>query len=205
MYIEHQTSLGLVTLTRGEVILFEQKFYRFCERVVKAIKGFTGVLLFFMLLVIVFQVFWRGILGLPTPWTEEISAYLIIYITFVGGIAVMIRGEHLSIDLVTELCSAKTREWIQVAYNVVFIFVCSWLAFYGTKMCLNPLLQKQVSPATNIPRVYIYMIMPISMALTDLYCIINSFFILKNKVLKRNITIQDLRKQVLENMETIES
>ncbi|MDD3996708.1 MAG: TRAP transporter small permease [Sphaerochaetaceae bacterium] len=178
--------------------MFEKRFYRFCEKTVAIIKGFTGILLCCMLLVVVFQVFWRGILGLPTPWTEEVSAYLIIYITFVGGIAVMIRGEHLSIDLVTEFCSPKLREWIQVIYNVVFIGVCSYLAFYGAQMCLHPLLQKQTSIATGIPRVYIYMIMPISMALCDLYCIIHLFFIFRNKILGRDTTIQEIKTQIIE-------
>lgn len=172
--------------------MFEEKFYRFCDKSVTVIKGLIGTLLCLMLLVVVFQVFWRDILNLNSPWTEEISAILITYITFIGGIAVMIRGEHLAIDLVTEHCSPKIREWIRILYSVVFIFVCTWLALYGTQFCLNPLLQKQTSIATGIPRVYIYMIMPITMILCDIYCVANLFFVIKNKITNNNSNACDI-------------
>ena len=181
--------------------MFEERFYRFCDKSVTAIKGLTGVLLCLMLLVVVFQVFWRNVLGLNSPWTEEISAILIIYITFIGGIAVMIRGEHLAIDLVTEHCSPKIREWIRTLYSFIFIFVCTWLAIYGTQFCLNPLLQKQTSIATGIPRVYIYMIMPITMILCDIYCITNLFFVLKNKITNNQNMVRDVENRDEDSVE----
>jgi TRAP-type C4-dicarboxylate transport system permease small subunit len=162
-----------------DVYMFEERFNRFCDKLVTVIKSFTGVLLCIMLLVVIFQVIWRDILSLPSPWTEEITTYLITYITFIGGIAVMIRGEHLTIDVVTERCSPKAKDLFQVLYCLVFIFVCTWLAVYGTEMCLSPLLRKQVSIATGIPRIYVYWVMPISMAICDIYCIFHLFFTLK--------------------------
>lgn len=167
--------------------MFEKKFYALCEKSVRVIKGIVGVLLCCMLLVVVFQVIWRGILRQPTPWTEEISTYLVTYITFLGGIAVMIRGEHLAIDLVTEHVSPRFREWFQVLYGLIYLFVCTYLAVYGFQLCANPLIQKQLSIATQIPRVYIYVIMPVSMVLCDLYCIFNLFFIVRRLLgMKKN-------------------
>ena len=162
--------------------MFEQKFNRFCDKVVTVIKGFTGILLLAMLLVVVFQVFWRGVLKLPTPWTEEASTYLVTYITFIGGIAVMIRGEHLTIDLVTEHVSEKMRAWFQVIYCAVFLFVCGYLAFYGAQLCLSPLIYKSRSIAMQIPKVIVYAVMPFSMGLSVIYNVFHLYFLIKHIV-----------------------
>ena len=171
------------------MFVFEKKFYQICDKLVIAIKWFIGVLFFFMLLTIIFQVVWRNILTLSSPWTEEVSVYLMTYITYIGGIAVLIRGEHLAIDLVTERCPAWMKEWFQVLYIFVFLFVCTYMTIYGAKFCLNPLMQAQKSIATGIPRVYIYMIMPVSMAVCDIYCLFDLFFIFR-RMGKKQTAIQ---------------
>lgn len=178
--------------------MFETKFYRFCNKVVTVIRYITGFMMLCMLLVVVTQVIMRGILSLPTPWTEEISTYLVTYITFIGGIGVMIRGEHLAIDLVTEHVSPNMKKLFQVLYSLIFILVCSYLAYFGAELCLNPLIQRQLSVATQIPRVYIYMIMPISMILCDIYCFINLFFVIRHMIRKDDVDVRSLAKVQLE-------
>ncbi len=174
--------------------MFETKFYRFCNKAVTVIRYITGFFMLCMLLVVVTQVVMRGILSLPTPWTEEVSTYLVTYITFIGGIAVMIRAEHLAIDLVTEHVSPAIRKLFQVLYSLIFILVCTYLAVYGAELCLNPLIYKQLSIATQIPRVIIYAIMPISMILCDIYCIINLFFVIRHMIRKDDVDVRSLAK-----------
>lgn len=62
--------------------MFEKKFYTVCCRAMKVIRSISAVLLGALLLVVVFQIFARGIFNLPTPWTEEVCTILITYNTF---------------------------------------------------------------------------------------------------------------------------
>ena len=159
--------------------MFELLFYQFCNKLVKIIKGFIGILFCLMLLTITFQIVARNIFYMSTPWTEEITVYLMTYITYVGGIAVIICGQHFAIDLLTERISETAKNWLQVVYLLLFLAVCTYLAINGARFCLDPLMRLQRSIATNIPRVYVYMVMPISMFASIIYCLFHLFFILR--------------------------
>ena len=164
--------------------MIEEKFNHICDGMVFVIKKIIAAMLLAMLLVVVFQVFWRDILGKPSPWTEEISTYLITYITYIGGIAVMIRGEHIAIDLVTEHVGVRFKAFFQILYQIVYLFVCSYMTYFGFQMIMNPMIQKQVSIATEIPRVYIYAIMPICMGICIIICLMKLIFLIRHFIMK---------------------
>lgn len=167
--------------------MFETKFYTVCCRAMKVIRSISAVLLGALLLVVVFQIFARSIFNLPTPWTEEVCTILITYNTFIGGIVVMMRGEHIAIDLVSEHVSPKTRNIFQVIYLIVYIGVCTYLTYFGTKLCLSPTIYKQFAMATHFPRVAIYGIMPIGMCIAGIYCVIHLFFVVRHIINKETI------------------
>lgn len=160
--------------------MFEKKFYTICNRMIRVIRYISAVLLGLLLLVVVFQIFARGIFNIPTPWTEEVCTILITYNTFVGGIVVMMRGEHIAIDLVSEHVSPKAKNVFQILYLVVFLGVCAYLTYYGTQLCLSPMIYKQMALATGFPRVAIYGIMPIGMGIAGMYCLFHLFFVLRH-------------------------
>ena len=165
--------------------MFEKKFYRFWDNWVKATRIITGILILALLLVVVFQVFWRGILDKASPWTEEVCSLLITYVTFIGGIAVLHKGEHLAIDLVSERVSPKVKNAFQVLYILVYIFVSGYLAYYGAQLCLSPTIYMQKTIALQMPRVIIYLIMPICMGIQFIYCLFNLFFTVRRLFFKK--------------------
>ena len=160
--------------------MVERKFYLLCKQMIKGIRAICSVLMLFMLLVVVFQVFARGIFSLPTPWTEEVAIILVTYNTFIGGIAVMMKGEHLAIDLVSERVSKNVRSFFQILYILVFLGVCTYLVIYGTELCMDPIIYKQKTLATGFPRVALYGVMPACMGICDIYCIFHLFYIVRH-------------------------
>ena len=166
--------------------MFEKKFYGFWDKAVSVIRVITGLMILGLLLVVVFQVVWRGILDKPTPWTEEMCNILITYITFIGGIAVLHKGEHLAIDLVSEHVSPKVKNAFQVLYIIVYLFVSGYLAYYGTQLCLNPMIYLQKTQAMQIPRVTFYAIMPVCMGVQFLYCWFDLFFTVRRLFVRKN-------------------
>lgn len=165
--------------------MFEKKFYAFWDKAVSVIRVITGLLIGALLLVVIFQVVWRGILDKPTPWTEEMCNILITYVTFIGGIAVLHKGEHLAIDLVSEHVSPKVKNAFQVLYIVIYLFVSGYLAYYGTQLCLNPMIYMQKTIAMQIPRVLIYAIMPVCMSIQFVYCWFDLFFTVRRLFLRK--------------------
>ena len=156
--------------------MFEKKFYAFWDKSIGVIRVITGLLIAALLLVVLFQVVWRGILDQPTPWTEEMCSILITYVTFIGGIAVLHKGEHLAIDLVSEHVPSKVKNAFQVLYILVYLFVSLYLTVYGAQLCMNPMIYLQKTQAMQMPRVIIYAIMPVCMAIQVIYCLFQLVF-----------------------------
>lgn len=165
--------------------MFEKKFYAFWDKAVSVIRVITGLMILGLLLVVVFQVVWRGILDKPTPWTEEMCNILITYVTFIGGIAVLHKGEHLAIDLVSEHVSPRVKNVFQVLYIIVYLLVSLYLAYYGTQLCTNPMIYLQKTQAMQIPRVIIYAIMPVCMAIQTVYCSFDLVFTIRRLFLRK--------------------
>lgn len=169
--------------------MFEKKFYQFFDGWVKVIRKITGVMIGLLLLVVVFQVFWRGILDKASPWTEEICNLLITYVTFIGGIAVLHKGEHLCIDLVSAKVPKKVRNAFQVLYVLVYLFVSGYLAYYGAQLCMSPTIYMQKSIALQIPRVVFYVIMPVCMGIQFIYCLFDLFFTVRRLFFRKDDSV----------------
>ena len=167
--------------------MFEKKFYMGCKAIMKVIRLICAVLLGALLLVVVYQIFARGIFNIPTPWTEEVCTILITYNTFIGGILVMMRGEHIAIDLVSEHVSQRVRKMFHIIYLLVYIGVSAYLTIFGTQMCLRPTIYKQFGLATHFPRVALYGIMPLCMGIMCIYCIMHLLFALRHVFRKEEV------------------
>lgn len=60
----------------------------------------AGVLI--VLAITGFSVFRRYVLGTPVTWTDELSGYLVVGIVMFGAAETLRRGEHISVDLITD-------------------------------------------------------------------------------------------------------
>jgi len=84
----------------------------------------TGVLCVVALMVVVtYEVVSRYLLNAPTAWADEIAAYLLIEIVFLGLAQNLLRGDHIRIEIVTARTSARVRRWLDLlAYAAALAF-----------------------------------------------------------------------------------
>ena len=132
-------------------------------------RKFTASLMLLAIIVISFQIVARIIFLLPTPWTEEIGRFLLIWIAFSGSIGLIIKGEHLSIDILSVHFGPKLKKWARVINGIVFVAFSGFLFYYGLRLCMSPVVIIGRTSAMQIRRVYVYMILPISMGINTLY------------------------------------
>ena len=117
------------------------------------------------------------------------------HVTFIGGIAVLHKGEHLAIDLVSEHVSPKVKNAFQVLYILVYLFVSGYLTYYGTQLCLNPMIYLQKTQAMQLPRVTFYAIMPVCMGVQFVYCWFDLFFTVRRLFLRKGAqTVEKLEE-----------
>jgi len=59
--------------------------------------------------ILIAAVFWRYALNNAIPWSEELSKYLMVWLTFLGAPIALRHGSHINIDLLQQLmlCNGK--------------------------------------------------------------------------------------------------
>lgn len=123
---------------------------------------FIGMTLLFVTLLLFINVLARYCFGYSVKWAEELTRYLIIWLTFVGGSVCVRKGKHVGIDILLTICPIVMRKIIQFIIAIIGFLFSIVLVFYGWKITHNVMLSGQLSTAMMIPMYLIYISIPIS-------------------------------------------
>lgn len=146
----------------------KNKLDKFFAGIVFVQKKLCACLLLVMIVMVSMQVAGR-FMHAKFPWTEEITNYSLIWMTFIGSVGVLIKGEHLTVDLFLLRYTPVQRRIARVVIDLTVLIFTGLLFVFGTKLCMNPLIINGRTPALAISRVWIYASLPISMFFSSLY------------------------------------
>ncbi len=143
------------------------------------------VILFGMMtLTVTWQVFSRFALNSPSSFTEELSTYILIWISLLGGVYAFRKKAHIGIDILTNKLSEPfdkfSHYFIHFANILFFSFVFVW---GGLNLVMITLQLNQISASLKIKIGYIYFILPICGLLMIYYSI---YFLLYNKTILKD-------------------
>lgn len=133
--------------------------------------GIFAVLTTAMFLVVFSQVIFRYVLNQPSPWTEELSRYLFIWISLLGAAFGVMKQSHFGFDLIVKKLSPSHQR-----VEAIFVYLCMGilifvLTFYGLKM--YNIVAFQITPGLQIPMRYVYLSLPVSGFLMSFHLICN--------------------------------
>jgi C4-dicarboxylate transporter DctQ subunit len=127
-----------------------------------------------MLGVVLLQVLMRNVLGLPLPWAEEASIYLMISLGLFGSAFVMMEKGHLCVDMVVGKFPEGLRLAVSIATLLVeMVFVCLILFFslgsleYADKVAAISLGISMWLPYLSIPGAFAVILLEILLQLAD--------------------------------------
>lgn len=117
------------------------------------------------------QVIARYVFNAPFTWTEELSAALLIWMTFLGA-AGIVRGEgHIKVEFFEELLGSKVTSVLELLWDLLTIAFLVLLVIGGIQAFQE--LSFERTPALRLPISWIITIVPISAGLMTLYYAIN--------------------------------
>ncbi|TVU70203.1 MULTISPECIES: TRAP transporter small permease subunit [Cobetia] len=92
--------------------------------------GYLGaVLILPLVLALVYEVFSRYVLGQPTLWAFEVS-YMVMGAIFMLGMANALRvGQHVSVDVLSQNFSPRTKACVHLLCYCLFLPVLVWLVW----------------------------------------------------------------------------
>lgn len=117
------------------------------------------VLLLFLVLSSL-QIVSRFILPMPLTWTEELTAALVIWMTFIGGIAVERANSQLRVSLIAEIFPAKVVAVIYTLFDIAIIGCLIAIIIGGWDTLSETSYQK--TPALGISFNFIISIVPLA-------------------------------------------
>ena len=103
------------------------------------------------------------------PVTEEIGTYSLIWMTYIASIAVTIRGEHLTVDLLLNRYKPSQRRVVRVITDLMILIFCGMLMIFGFQLCGNPIIINGRTPALQMSRLFVYMSVPIAMTFNTVF------------------------------------
>lgn len=130
---------------------------------IRIIKGLLAVMLSVQILLIFITAVMRYCFNHAIPWTDEVTTYLLVAITFLGGYVASNMGALAKVELVSGMFKGALGKAIQVLSRILSGGLVGWIAFYGTQLYFSPVIQNQTSSALRMPVKYIWWCLPVAM------------------------------------------
>ncbi len=108
----------------------------------------------------VLQVFTRYILNAPLSWTEEVSTWFLIWMTYVGTYSLLYRDSHARVEVVDEFLGERIARWVHTLWDFVIGVFLIVLAYAGIR--LMDLVVYDKTPALGVSYAVVLCIIPIA-------------------------------------------
>ncbi len=106
----------------------------FFDSVINLCASLSGFLLVFTTLSVCLEVVMRYFINRPLTWVDEITEYILLYITFLGTAWVLKRDEHVVFDVLLTRVGEKSRAVLGFISSILCIPVCLVLIWYGSQV-----------------------------------------------------------------------
>lgn len=130
----------------------------------KALSLFCISLSSLLVMCVVWQVFSRYVLNVPSTFTDEIARFLFIWVGLMGAAYTLGQKRHLAIDLlVMKLEHNKAKQAkLNLLIDLISISFASVIMVYGgARLMLKTLETGQISPALGIEMGLVYAAIPL--------------------------------------------
>ena len=104
------------------------------DRILDLMAFLAGVLLSFLAICICFEVLLRYFLGYTIFWVKEVSEFILLYITFLGGAWLLKREGHVKMDLLATAMKPRSEAFLTVATSILGAITCLIVTFYGIRI-----------------------------------------------------------------------
>ena len=146
-------------------------------RAIERVSDFSGILgglgILAAALIIFQQVLVRYILKEPAIWQIEMSVYLLLMTTFIGGAYGLKHGGHVGVDVFVIRLPRRVKATVELATSFAGLFFCIVMAWMGWKMWYKAYIfgwhsESLWGPSLILP----FMLLPLGMTLISLQYVV---------------------------------
>jgi len=108
----------------------------------------------------------RALLGFSVSFTEELSQFLIIGVTFIGLSYAASQGRHIRMTALYDQFSRRGRKVLMTAISGLTALLMLTLAVYSFEYIATVGFLDSVSPVLQVPLYLVYLIVPLGLGLS---------------------------------------
>ena len=132
------------------------------------------VLLSFMTILVLYQVFTRYVLNNPAAFTEELVRYSLIWTSFIGAAYAFISRDHMALVILHDSLKPSGQRVLMIFIDtLILLFAILIITIGGFKLAVSA--RQEFSALLGIPRSLVYAMAPISGIFIILAQIINLY------------------------------
>lgn len=128
-------------------------------------EALAALIMAVLCLITLGNVLTRYLTNISFAFTEEISVFLVVVMTFVGAATAFTRGHHLSITFLINKLSAQGRVWQRRFALGCALAMFGVLTWYGGLMWWDDLQTGLTSPGLGVPQWWYTLSVPVLSAL----------------------------------------
>lgn len=132
---------------------------RYFEEVVSVVLFSAMVILTFI------QVLSRFVFNFSLGWTEEISRFIFVWLVYISAAMAAKHRRHIRVELIDQFFPRSISKWFGLISDLLWVSFALYVAYKGYDMVALIFQRGQLSPATQIPMGYVYMIVPLGFLL----------------------------------------
>lgn len=126
----------------------------FINKMFKLIDYLTGILTGLMVLFVFLNVVLRTFFNSGLTWSEELSRYLFVYVTFIGAISAMHANAHLSVDTLISRVPDKVKILFYMVSQTAIVVIMGILVHGSVKMIMLNTASKTAALSIPYPVLY---------------------------------------------------
>ena len=139
----------------------------------RLLAGALVALMTALVVAVVWQVVSRYLFSDPSPWTEEVARFLLIWVGTLGAAYAFRMKQHIGLDLLPRLLAGASAQYLRLfTVFVVVLFAAVVLVLGGSRLVHLTWELRQYSPVLGIPIALVYSVIPITGVLIVIYSLV---------------------------------
>lgn len=135
---------------------------RFEQVLVTANRAIIVLMMSVMAMLVFVNVVCRYIFNFSIIWAEELSQYLMIWITYLGAGLALREGRHVAVEMLQDLLPRGLRRLVRAALAAAMLGFLAVLAVLGVRIAAFTWTQE--TPVLNLPTGLPYLAIPVGAA-----------------------------------------
>jgi len=149
-------------------------FERAVVRLNDALGILGAVILVAMLLMVALSVVMRYVFESPLVWSDQVAAYGLVYMTFIGAPRVLARRGHVAVDILETSLSAPNRKILRVFVDTVGMLYCLFFCYLAIAEVTRLVARHSAfMDAFTVPQWMVYIVILVGAALLFLQFLAN--------------------------------